>query len=376
MLLIKNIKTYSPSYLGAVDILVGGGKILKIGKIEKTEYMKEIDGTNKICIPGIIDGHVHLIGGGGEDGYKTRIKEIKYSDMVKSGVTTVVGLLGTDGTTRNIEGLVAKTKAINEMGLNAFCLTGSYEHPSPTLTGSLKRDILFIKEIIGTKIAIGEKRAGFINDFQLANLGSINETCGKQSHKSGIICVHIGMLTKNLDNIMNIVKEYNLEPTVFIPTHMNRNKELIISGAKYTKMGGYIDLTANSKMAIKEVIDIFNEEKGDLSHITISSDAQGSYGIRDENGNFLGLGIAHVSSIFEEVKTLILKENYPLHMAIKFITSNVADYLKLNSKGYIKENYDGDLLLLDKDLNINTTIAGGEIHMENYKLLKTDIWYE
>ena len=57
-------------------------------------------------------------------------------------MTTLVGLLGTDGTTRSVESLVARAKAFNELGLTAFCLTGAYEFPSPTVTGSIKKILL------------------------------------------------------------------------------------------------------------------------------------------------------------------------------------------------------------------------------------------
>lgn len=65
MYLIKNAKIYAQEYLGISDVLIGGGKILKIAKDLPTinEYDVEvIDGTGKILFPGLIDGHVHIYG--------------------------------------------------------------------------------------------------------------------------------------------------------------------------------------------------------------------------------------------------------------------------------------------------------------------------
>ncbi len=70
----------------------------------------------KKLIPGLIDNHVHITGGGGEGSFKTRVPEITLSKLIEGGITTVVGLLGTDGITRSVENLVAKAKALKEEG--------------------------------------------------------------------------------------------------------------------------------------------------------------------------------------------------------------------------------------------------------------------
>ena len=57
------------------------------------------------------------------------------------------------------ENLVSKAKALKEEGLSVYCLTGSYGYPSVTLTGDVKKDILFIDEVIGVKLALADHRA-------------------------------------------------------------------------------------------------------------------------------------------------------------------------------------------------------------------------
>ena len=106
---------------------------------------------DKILIPGIIDQHVHITGGGGEGGPSTRVPESNLSDFISSGVTTVLGILGTDGISRSLENLYAKAKALNEDGITCYIETGSYAYPSPTLTGSVERDIYLIDLCIGAK---------------------------------------------------------------------------------------------------------------------------------------------------------------------------------------------------------------------------------
>ena len=112
MIIIKNIDVYSPDYIGKKDIFISGGKINLIrDNIDiNHEDIKVIDGSNKILTPGFIDQHVHITGGGGEGSFKTRAPEITLSKLTTSGITTVVGLLGTDGTTRSV--LSCKSKGI------------------------------------------------------------------------------------------------------------------------------------------------------------------------------------------------------------------------------------------------------------------------
>ena len=62
-----------------------------------------LDAEGKILTPGFLDQHVHITGGGGEGSFHTRTPELQMSELVENGITTVVGLLGTDGITRSVD---------------------------------------------------------------------------------------------------------------------------------------------------------------------------------------------------------------------------------------------------------------------------------
>ena len=73
--LIKNANLYAPAYLGKTDILLCGEKIAHISKtIELNEsFCHTIDVQGKIVTPGFIDQHVHITGGGGQQGYASLV---------------------------------------------------------------------------------------------------------------------------------------------------------------------------------------------------------------------------------------------------------------------------------------------------------------
>ena len=192
MLLIKNAKVYAPEYVGKKDLLVCGGKIECMeDKIEDFPIACEvIDAEERILTPGFIDQHVHVTGGGGEGSFHTRTPELQLSELVKGGITTVVGLLGTDGLTRSVENLYAKVQALCEEGVSAYMLTGAYGYPSPTITGEVDRDIMFVEKVLGVKLAISDHRAPNVTESELIQLASKTRTAGMLSGKPGIVVQH------------------------------------------------------------------------------------------------------------------------------------------------------------------------------------------
>lgn len=173
-LCVKNADVYSPGHLGKRDILICNDRIIAIEPQMKAlpQGCRVLDAAGRRVIPGLIDQHVHITGGGGESGFTSRVPELRFSDSVKAGVTTLVGLLGTDSRTRNVQNLLAKTKALNEEGITAYCLTGAYEIPSPTLTGSVGDDIMFLQEVIGVKVAISDHRSSNLTKEEMIKLAS------------------------------------------------------------------------------------------------------------------------------------------------------------------------------------------------------------
>lgn len=370
MILIKNIDVYSPKYIGRKDILICADKISLIEDNIKLDNDKVtvIDGSNKILVPGFIDQHVHITGGGGEGSFKTRVPEITLSKLTSSGITTVVGLLGTDATTRSVENLVSKAKALKEEGISVYIHTGSYEYPTVTLTESVRKDIAFIDEIIGCKIAISDHRSSTLTNEELQRVASDVRVAGMISGKAGVLICHMGDGKCGLNPINEALDNSDIPIRTLRPTHVNRNKNLLEQSFDFAKKGGIIDLTCGiyDELSPRKVIKQAIKKEIPLENVTISSDGYGSWSNYDEFGNLIKIGVSSVNALYKEFKAMVLEENMSIEDALTFMTSNVAKALELYpKKGAIKENSDSDMILLDENLNIDTVIARGRLMIEN-----------
>lgn len=381
--IIKNAEIYSPEFLGKKDIVIVGDKIEGIYENIKVPEdflsIEVIDAEGKILVPGFIDAHVHLIGGGGEGGYKTRTPELPLSKITKAGITTVVGVLGTDGVCRNMRSLLAKVKALKEEGITAYCYTGSYDIPVKTMTDSIKGDLLLVEEVIGVgELALSDHRSSQATVEQFINTVAQTRVGGLLSGKAGIVNVHFGGGARKLEYLFKMIEQSEIPPTQISPTHMSRTKELLEAGVEWAKVGGFVDLTTSSDPDHLEEGELLASQglkyllnKGvPIDNITFTSDGNGSMPMFDEEGKLIGLGICSVSTLFDEVRKSVLTEKISLEDALKTITSNPAKVLKLKDKGRIEVNKDADIVLLDKeDLKIDTVIALGKKMVENKNVL-------
>ncbi len=364
MILIKNAQVYAPEKLGRKDVLIAGGRIELVAEDISCSLpgVEVIDAKDKILTPGFIDQHVHVLGGGGEGGLHTRTPELQLSKAVKNGVTTLVGLLGTDGTTRSVENLVAKTKALNNEGITAYCLTSAYQYPPTTLTGSVLKDIIYLQEVIGCKLAISDHRGSHPTREELIRIASDVRMAGLISGKAGVLHMHVGAAPEGIEPIMDIVRTTDIPISVFRPTHLRRHAEQVV---EFTQMGGYADITSGKKTA-EVLMGIW--DRVDKSRVTMSSDSNGSSPKWNENHEMIGIGIMQMSTLYKSVRGTI-DLGMPLEEILPTITSNVADGLLLPHKGRIKAGCDADILLLNEDLSIDGMFAKGRKMMEGQEVL-------
>ena len=342
--------------------------------------MKIIDAANCIIVPGHIDQHVHINGAGGEGGPQYRTPPVPFSEFVKAGITSVVGVLGTDGFARSLKALLMKARALEQEGISTWIYTGAYSCPSPTITESILSDIILIDKVIGLKIALSDHRASHptLDEFRRAT--SDARAAGVLAGKAGVVHIHMGSEKIGLSYLFDIIKNTDMPIEQFAPTHCNKkDKALFQEIVAFGKIGGYIDFTAGvlvkdkSSNAIKPGKAIKRLLKNNvlIEKMTISSDGNGSLPKFNEKKEFVGMRIASVSSLHQEFIDLVKEENLPMEQAIKVTSTNIAQHLKLTQKGEIRTGKDADILVLDKEsLKIKHVIAKGKILMENEEVVK------
>ena len=375
--IIRNAKVYQPEYAGVKDILILGDRIAAIGEHLRADFggsleVQEINGEGMAAVPGFIDSHEHIMGGRGEGGFHTRTPEASLGDLIRNGITTVVGCIGTDGVGRDMTALLAKAHALENEGITTYAYTGSYQVPVHTLTDSLMKDIMMLDKVIGVgEVAVSDHRSSQPSFEEFARIAADARVAGMLSGKAGIVNVHLGDSERRLDLIRRVIHETEIPASQFLPTHVNRNEALFEECLDFAAEGGTIDFTGNEDIDYWETIcDEVRVCRGirrllergiSGGRFTISSEGQGRMPVGNAQGEYQGIGIGKASCLLKEVRECVQKESIPLETAIKGITCNPASILKLDRKGRIKEGFDADICLLEEGtLKLNTVIAKGQ----------------
>ncbi len=366
--------------MGRCDILTGGGKILVIEKSIHAGVIpgevEVIDAGGLAAVPGFIDGHQHFTGGGGEGGFHTRTPEMRLSMNTANGVTTAVGLLGTDSLTRSVESLYAKTQSFNAEGITAFMLTGAYWYPSPTLTGSVARDLVYLQPVIGVKLAISDIRGPHMEARDLAALASEIRVAALIANKPGIITVHTGIKSEGLDLIFEIVQKHGVRADMFVPTHINRrNPKLKDQALELARQGAVIDATCWSSLPAEDSIHlsaadfaVMADDQGLFDQVSFSSDAGGSLPVwNTDKSRIVSMGIGAPDSLLFELSRLVHQKGMGLEKALCPLTTTPARIYGLKGvKGELKIDADADIVVLDPDkMIIEDVMAKGVIMVRN-----------
>ncbi|MBR3128492.1 MAG: beta-aspartyl-peptidase [Solobacterium sp.] len=377
MKIIKNAQVYAPAPLGKKDILIEGEKIVRladaINEYDAIDEVEKIDAGGRTVVPGYLDIHEHITGGGGEGGPTTRVPESQLSVIVGSGVTTVVGLLGTDGISRSLENLLEKTKSYNELGITCFMLTGSYGLPTVTLTGDAERDIMLFSQIIGVKTSMSDHRSSNITGEELIRLATAARRGGLLAGKAGFTCIHMGDSPRKLEPLFYAIDHADVPISKFLPTHMTRNSDLFEDGIEFMKRGGFIDVTAGETMEDnRKVADMLVHAFAEAGYdnMTMTSDGYGSMPKFNEKKELIGLTYSTPKSLHQLIKVLVKEKDVPLEEALKLLTITPARVINQTGiKGTIAAGADADLIIYDDDMEVNTVFARGRLAVDHKNIL-------
>jgi beta-aspartyl-dipeptidase (metallo-type) len=376
--LLKGGSLYGPEKMGVKDILIVGRTIAKISnRIDLPDHFNAqvISASGKIVTPGLIDLHVHLLGGGGEGGPRTRTPEITLSKITRAGVTTVVGCLGTDDVSRRPETLLAKAMQLEEEGISTYIYCGSYQFPLATITGSVRKDIALIPKVIGVgEIAVSDHRSSQPTYEELCKVAAEARVGGMIGGKAGLVHLHMGSGKRMLDPILRIVKETEIPIGQFLPTHLTRTESLLEQSIQFAKMGGNIDFTVKGQelsfpLTTGQALKIALDGGVAIEQITLSSDSNGSMPVFDEKGKLIKLVVGDIQNLYLDWKGLV-DGGFPLEDVLKMVTSNPAKRAGIyQSKGSIEEGKDADLLILSSDLKIESVMAKGQMMIHQGEVL-------
>ena len=361
--LIQNGEVYAPEPMGRRSILLTDGKVGKVGSVDRAAVEalgvehEIVDAADCIVVPGLIDPHIHLLGGSGESGFSTQTPEFFIGEIVRSGITTVVGTLGVDTTMKTMAGLLAKVKALKEDGLNAFLWTGGYNVPPTSIMKSVRDDIMFIDEVIGAgEVAISDVRGMDPSPRELAQVASDCYVGGKLSRKAGLLHLHVGERDTRLQPLRDVLEEFSVEPEWFYPTHVGRTEKLLDEAVALAKKGVPVDVDAVEEDVARWVRRYF-DGGGPPEKLTLSTDAS----------------VTGPHRLWEQLRACVLEHGFALETVLPLVTSNTADILKLGHKGRLAKARQGDILLLEKgSLEIVHVLSDGVFMVRDGTLVKQE----
>ncbi len=372
--LLSNARLFAPEDLGVCHVLVGAGRFLGVSDDKDTltaAGAAEFDLDGRRLIPGFIDCHAHVTGGGGESGFSSRVPPLALGQFTTAGITSVVGVLGTDDTTRDTRSLLAQTRGLREEGLGAWCHTGGYHVPPVTLTGSVRDDIVFLDPVIGVgELAISDHRSSQPTFAEFLRIASDAHVAGLIAGKAGIVHLHLGDGERGCDLIRRALSDSELPARVFNPTHVNRTKSLFDEALALASSGCTVDITAfpvaddDDAWAADIALGRYLDSDAPANRVTVSSDGGGCLPVWNEQGEILHMDIGRPASLNQTLKDLLTADR-SLESVLPAFTSNVADILRLADRGRIQTGNTADLVVLDEEHNINDVMVAGIWHVQN-----------
>ena len=420
-LIIKNGSCYIDGKFQNIDIGLSGNKIKKVGKIDLNSS-KVFDATGKKVLPGVIDTQVHFREPGANDAENL---ESGSRAAVAGGVTSVFEMPNTNPPTSTFKEFNNKLKAAKD---RMFCNYAFYFGATPNNMKELA-SVNTLEGCCGVKLFAGSSTGNLL----VSQEKDIEKVI---SNSSKIISVH-----SEDENILLSRKKFIKEGDV--TSHpVWRNEECALESTKRV-----VRLAQKHKKKIhilhvttKQEIDFFSEKKEGVTfeitpqHLTLfapdcyeklktfsqmnpplrSKDHYDRLWDAVKESLVSTIGSDHAPHTKEEknrkyplspsgmpgVQTLlpvmldhVNKGKLKIEQLIKLVCENPCNLFGIKNKGYIKENYDADLTIIDmnkevviKDSWIESkcgwtpfnnykvkgfpiaTIINGEIVMENGRL--------
>ena len=369
--LLRGGHVFDPEDRGRQDLLVCHETIVamapSIDPASLPAPVTVIDASAHHVVPGFVDAHIHLVGGGGAEGFQTRLPELWLSDFARAGITSAVGAPGVDTASKRAETLLAKAYALDHEGLSTYVYAGGFVRPWASVTTSVVGDLYAIPKVLGVKVALGEHRASRYRDDELIELAAQLHWARGLTGKACVFHAHLGLRRAPAEQLAAVIERSELPPEHFVATHVNYGPETLAAAPGLARLGAWIDVTsvlgpwsaARESIAASAAVRRFLDEGVPLDRISISSDANASVPQRDREGRYHPYW-TKIDTLPGAVRDLVQKQGLALPDALRLVTLHPAHALGLEArKGTLAPGLDADIVLLDGDLRVRRVYARG-----------------
>ena len=370
--LIRGGHVFDPEDRGIADLLLIDDRIAVVGPALAAPTGigdgQVVGAEDRILLPGLIDGHIHVMGASGPGGPTTRTTDLQIERIVAAGVTTVVSPLGADSLSRSIPALLGRAAALDAEGLTALCYTGGWANPVPTLTGDPQADLAYLDRVVGLKVSLAEPMAPPCTLEELSRLAHAAFMGGRLAGKAAVLHAHIGDQPEGLSPLLEVHRRTGIPLDRLVATHVNRNPKLWPQAMEFARSGGSIDLTGTQRaetghpQAIVPAKAIAQAVAAGVppGRITLSTDSGAASRRVDETGRRTRQYMSAPDSLLQTLRELIAL-NLSWGQAVRFCSAHVADLLGLARKGYLHPGRDADIVILTPTGEVDRVYARGRL---------------
>ncbi len=387
MILIKNATIVDSYKFVKVNILIKGSYIYKI--YDDLEYdfnfagCRIIDASDKIVIPGVIDCHVHFR----EPGLSHKADIYTESKAgIAGGVTSYIEMPNTIPATVNIKELENKFKIAKQKSLSNYSFyIGVCAENIENIINSNDNRIAGIKLFLGTttsgagvtddyvmKKVFSQKKYPVIVHCEDDDIINNNELNYKKKYGENIPIKYHRFIRseeacfKSSEFAINLAKRHGTKLHIahlstakeleLVASDLPLNKKKITSEAcvhhlwfsdeDYDKLRTKIKCNPSikTKNDIKKLLECLNDNTIDI----IATD-HAPHTIEEKNNNYFNApsGIPLIQFALPMMLELCNSDKITIQKIVKKMCNAPADIFNIKKRGYIKENYYADILIID-----------------------------
>jgi dihydroorotase len=374
-LIVKNGSCYINGKLEKIDIALVGNKIKKIGRVEVNDT-KVFDASDKLVLPGIMDTQTHFREPGSTD---REDLESGSRAAVLGGITSVFEMPNTNPPTSN---LVEFNKKLNLAKNRMHCNYAFYFGATPENVDQLSK-LKGLKGCCGVKLFAGSSTGKLLVDKEadiekvisqsdrIVSIHSEDEeilNLRKKFIKEGDVHSHpewrnTECAISSTRRVVKIAERYNKQIHVlhvttkdevdFLAMH-KKNVTFEITPQHltlyapdcYNKLGTFAQM--NPPIRKKEHYDrLWTAVKNSVVDVLGSDHAPHSKEDKEKKYPASPSGMPGVQTILPIMLNHINNEKLSLEQLIKLMSENPCRIFGIKNKGYIKEDFDADLTIVD-----------------------------